>query len=108
MCIKLPYCAREIDPCIREEIEVINTSKQYRTLGSCCGHGKYPKTIVVLDRYADRVFEWYSQTTLKVNYSRGKRRKRWYKKDGPRKSDHYYIPEMFAISIHQSDTSSTP
>lgn len=46
MCDKLRYCARKIDPCISQEIKELNDIG-IETVSSCCGHGVYPKTIVI-------------------------------------------------------------
>ena len=48
MCEKLKYCAREIDPCILDEIKDLN-EKGMETVSSCCGHGRFPKTIIIKD-----------------------------------------------------------
>ncbi len=38
-----------VDSCIADQVQRINDEMQgsLRTLGCCCGHGKYPNTIVV-------------------------------------------------------------
>ncbi len=70
-----------IDPCIQDFIFRL---KQYGivTLGSCCGHKKYPMTIVVKD-YAG-IYEIISGVDIP-------RKKKFYKKD---KQGYYYIPEV--------------
>ena len=87
MCKKLPYCSSKIDPCIKVKIDQINVFTQFRTLLSCCGHGKYPKTIVVLDN-DNKVFEWFTHTVLSEGIRPGKR---YYKKD---EEGYYYLPEV--------------
>jgi len=52
------------------------------TLASCCGHGKYPETIVVKTIYG--MFEWNSGVKIP-------RKKRFYIKDS---EGIYYIPEV--------------
>jgi len=102
MCIKLPYCARDVDPCLTVVITSINTDfidlstgrSFLKSLASCCGHGKYDPTIIVRNLKSGKIFEWFSGVTLESKYKNGKPRKRFYKKDGPRKGDHYYIPEI--------------
>jgi len=77
-----------IDDCLKKEIEKINKSPQYYTILSCCGHGRYPKTIIVKDRYTNIVFELLSGIIL----SKGLRKpKRYYKRD---KDGYYFIPEI--------------
>lgn len=43
MCEKLSYCGTRIDSCLLQIISEINSDKKYRTLLSCCGHGKVSK-----------------------------------------------------------------
>jgi hypothetical protein len=88
MCQKLPYCARRIDPCIKDEVESINNNPKYRTLLCCCGHHIYEKTIICFNRKTKDVFEWYSGIVLSHGI---RKRKRYYKKD---KKGFYYIPEL--------------
>lgn len=85
MCNKLPYCNPRRDKCLIETLQTINTKTTLKTLASCCGHDKYPKTIVVKD--ADGIiYEMYSGVLL------GKRkRNRYYKTD---EDKYYYIPEV--------------
>lgn len=75
--------SRRIDPCM---VQVILNLKELkvRTLACCCGHGKYPMSIIV-DIGADMVvpLEIFSNKVIE-------RRKRFYKKD---KRGYYYIPE---------------
>jgi hypothetical protein len=93
MCEKLRYCAREIDPCLVTEINKINeiTGKGMKTIASCCGHGKYPPTIVLL-RVDGWMLEWFSKQFVGMyNYKKKKQYNRIYKKD---KSGYYFIPEL--------------
>jgi len=84
LCEKLPYYNPRIDKCLRDKIKEINRSKYFITQSSCCGHGKYPTTIVVKSGFGN-FFEWYSLTPL------GKRKRYFYKKD---EEGYYYIPEV--------------
>lgn len=86
MCKKLPYNNPRIDKCMREIVDTINKKGVYRTLSSCCGHGKYPKTIVVRDRFTKEILEYFSKTPLDT-----KKRNRYYKRD---KEGFYFIPEL--------------
>lgn len=86
MCKKLPYCNPRIDECLTKIISNINSSGKYRTLSSCCGHNKYPKTIIVKNILTGNVFEYFSKIEL-----RSKKRNRYYKKDN---EGFYYVPEI--------------
>lgn len=82
---------RDVDPEIEEIVNFINENSEVRTLASCCGHGKYPPSIVLLYKSDNVVLEWYSQTKLSRFYKNGHVRKRWYKRDV---EGYYYIPEV--------------
>jgi hypothetical protein len=97
MCEKKPYCNREIDACLREEVACINEAPLYTTILSCCGHEKYPKTVVVRDNLTREVFEWFTGVQLAGRYGRETGRYAFYKRDGMRKGDHYYLPEVLAF-----------
>ena len=75
---------RRIDPCLKPLIEFLQDSV-YDTVGCCCGHEKYPITVVVKESWKgkDYFLELFTQTELP-------RTKRFYKKD---KQGYYYIPE---------------
>ncbi len=86
MCNKLPYCATRIDPCMIWQIQLIKLL-DLTPLLSCCGHHKYPPTIVVLNPRSKRVYEFLSNTSL----SHGIRSPyKYYKRD---KEGFYYLPE---------------
>jgi hypothetical protein len=70
---------RVIDKCMRILINYID--KNYKVLACCCGHNRYPMTIVV--NYGGNIFDIISQQTIQ-------RKKRFYVKD---KQGYYYIPE---------------
>ncbi len=76
--------SRRIDPCMRKFIEGLNLSfsRNVRTMACCCGHGKYPMTIIVQDY--GMVWDLVSGMVIP-------RKKRFYKKD---KQGYYYIPEV--------------
>ena len=89
MCDKLPYNNPRIDKCLVEEIKKINDKGMYKTILSCCGHGKYDKTIVVKERNTGHIFEFFTKIQLK-----SKKRNRYYKKDP---EGFYYIPEIIKM-----------
>lgn len=71
---------RKIDECLRNLIPVINLTK-FKTLACCCGHRKYPMTIVVTN--GKIIWDLISNKIIH-------RKKRFYVKD---KQGYYYIPE---------------
>lgn len=91
MVAKKHHPAREIDPCMNPLINWINHTWGLRTLASCCGHGKYPPSIVVLDRNQHIIFEWFSLVKLPRNFKNGHINRRFYKRDP---GGIYYIPEL--------------
>ena len=96
MCKKLPYCAPRIDPCLISQIEMINANcgNGLKTIASCCGHGKYKPTIVLL-RVDGWIMEWFTKKFIgHYNYKKKKRYNRIYKKD---KSGKYFIPNISAL-----------
>ena len=73
-----------LDSCIARFIEHLNLSlKDVETVGSCCGHGIYPMTIIVRDKY-NQHYDLVSGVHIK-------RKKRYYVKD---KRGYYFIPEV--------------
>lgn len=80
---KLKSGLNRIDPCMVEVI--LNLQEQrIRTLACCCGHGKYPMSIII-DIGKDLVIplEIFSNKVIE-------RKKKFYKKD---KQGYYYVPE---------------
>ncbi len=91
MCEKLKYRNPRIDKCLKFTIELINAMGVYRTLASCCGHGEYPETIVVIEK-SELVKEYHTQVFL----SNGKRKgNRYYEKDD---RGFCYIPELGSMN----------
>lgn len=82
MCDKkqFKYCPSSIDKCMKVLIKNLNV-RGIKTYACCCGHSKYPMTIVVKD-----VLGFYDLCSNKTI----PRKKRFYRKDG---SGYYYIPE---------------
>ena len=72
-----------VDSCIRDFIVSLN-NHGYNTVACCCGHGKYPLTVVCRVGDSDLFFELISGTDIP-------RTKRFYKKDS---EGFYYIPEV--------------
>jgi len=79
-----------VDKCMKYLIDFL-WNKGINTRACCCGHGKYPMTIVVYagaDEGGDGFFEIISGTRIP-------RGTRFYKKD---KEGYYYIPEVVNIT----------
>lgn len=91
MCDKKPYCGTRVDPCLNPMIDFININfENFRTILSCCGHDKYPKSIIIYNVKTNIVFEYYSLIFLSYGIRKDKH---YYKKDS---EGFYYIPEVIA------------
>lgn len=95
MCLKIisKGSSNKIDPCLVAEIELLKTkefNRKFQTIMSCCGHGKYPKTLIVKNIASGCVFEWYSGVSL-TETKRTDSRAPFYKRDS---QGYYYIPEI--------------
>jgi len=77
---------RRIDPCMKEVIRSLNENG-IKTLACCCGHGKYPMTIVI-DAGKDKIDHVVPLEIFSGQYL--PRQKRFYVK---LKSGDYVIPE---------------
>ncbi len=73
----------KVDDCVAKETIKLN-KKGIPTLSSCCGHGIYKKTIVVLHKDKKTRVEYFSKKVIP-------RIRRFYKKDD---EGYYYIPEV--------------
>jgi len=73
--------ARRIDACMNPLVQWINEQGQYRTLASCCGHGKYRPTIVVLNQERGYVLEWFTGILLNRYCKNGRVNRRFYARD---------------------------
>lgn len=93
MCEKtnFKYCPSTIDKCMRNFISTLNIlllEQSLSIVGCCCGHKKYPMTIIVRDSFSGKVFDLVSGVTIP-------RKKKFYKRD---KQGYYYIPETLMPS----------
>ena len=101
MCKKTNYnntSNTRIDKCMRKEIKEFNQAlellspyllRPLKIVSCCCGHGKFPKTIILRDgiNSKDEVcfyFEHFSKVEIP-------RKRRFYVKDS---EGFYYIPEV--------------
>jgi len=88
MCQKtqFKYCPSEIDECMKDYIKfLINLNLIPRSC--CCGHGRYPKTVIVerTDLNGDVInYELFTGIIIP-------RKRNFYKKD---KRGYYFIPEV--------------
>ena len=85
MCrVNILYGDTRIDPCMRELIFNLKVllMKGNNLVACCCGHGKYPMTIVIKG-FKGVIFDLVSNKEIP-------RTRRFYKKDS---EGYYYIPE---------------
>ena len=85
MCKKANYKIPNprIDKCMRKLIKYLN-SLNVKTKSCCCGHGKYPMTIVIETPLSKKPFEVLHKIHIP-------RKRKFYKRD---KDGYYYIPEV--------------
>jgi len=88
MCEKkqFKYCPSEIDECMTDcvnTLECMSLQSNVKSYGSCCGHGRYSKTIVMGNKAGTR---WELLTGILIP-----RKKKFYKKDS---RGYYFIPEV--------------
>lgn len=74
-----------IDKCMRLLITNLNISfkKGVKTIASCCGHRKYPMTVVIYSNNTNQTYELFSGEVIQ-------RTRNLYQRD---KQGYYYIPE---------------
>jgi len=78
-----------IDPCMRKIVKFINDETSYNTKMCCCGHGKYPPSLIVVNT---KIAAFYSNPLeIFSNHSFKHGQKRFYKRD---KKGVYFIPEV--------------
>ena len=84
-----------VDECIHNLINFINRETKFLTFGCCCGHGRYPLTIVACHIKKD-IDEKGMVTRFRELISNKiiLRSRKIYKKD---KEGYYYIPETLGI-----------
>jgi len=71
-----------IDKCMRNVISSLG-AYGFKTVACCCGHGKYPMTIIYRGKFGG-VFDLFSGKQIK-------RKRKFYKRD---KRGYYFIPEV--------------
>lgn len=81
----------KVDKCLAKVIIFINDKTPLKTLGACCGHSRYPLTIIVRSSLGEN-FEFISQKVIP-------RKKRFYKKDS---NGYFYIPEVVNVNRNKA------
>jgi len=69
---------------IFKSLDAMGIYTHIKSVGCCCGHNKYPMTIVIQNTQNYRTWEFFTGVDIP-------RKKRFYKKD---KEGYYYIPEV--------------
>jgi len=88
MCKKPKGLHNRIDKCMINLIEFINEhTNLFETIACCCGHNKYPMTILLKSNKNGEVFDLMSDITIP-------RKRNFYKKD---KQGYYFIPEIMEV-----------
>ncbi len=88
--------SRSIDPCMKEFIKTLNVMLEFVSLdivACCCGHNKYPMTIVIRDCATGNVYDMVSSKTIH-------RKRKFYKKD---RQGYYFIPEIVKCSKNKDN-----
>ena len=89
---------RVIDKCLRRLINNLNEyfGDDVKTVACCCGHGKYPISIIIKEYSPDSksflTWDWCSDKMIP-------RARKYYRKD---KQGYYYIPETVLPTKHNS------
>lgn len=83
MCKKIKH--NRIDKCMKDLIKYLNNAN-IPTIACCCGHRRYPKTIIVRvhPNCGNNPIELLTMTEIP-------RKRKFYKRD---KKGYYYIPEV--------------
>ncbi len=80
---KYKSCNPRTDKCMLNLIGTLNQVPDFKVLACCCGHGKYPMTIIYKDQFSNNINELMSGKLIP-------RIRNFYKRD---KQGYYYIPE---------------
>jgi len=83
-----------IDKCMRHLCGFIEKHTVYKVKACCCGHNKYPATLVIHMIGFDTLIEVFSNTIIR-------RARNIYKRD---KEGYYYIPEIIK-ALREKDVS---
>lgn len=92
MCKWVKSGNQRIDPCMKLPVYLLDIMTQYKALACCCGHGKYPETIIAKDLVSGVILEFNSKTPIP-------RKKRFYKRDS---EGVFFIPEFASLHAHET------
>ena len=76
-----------VDECIAPLIQMLN-NYSVRTIGCCCGHGKWASSVFIENQHTKTIFEMYTATPVT-------RKKKFYSK----LKDGYYKPYLNILKI---------
>ena len=85
MCKKLKGIHNRIDKCMKNFIKFLKNACDVKVVACCCGHGKYPMTIVA--KFNNDI-QPYVEIVSGISIPR---KRNFYKKD---KQGYYFIPEV--------------
>jgi len=95
MCKWSKWGDTRIDSCIKTFLIYLDAIRgdRHQILASCCGHGKYPMTIVFQHTGTGVIGEMFSGRVIP-------RKKRFYKRD---KQGVYFIPECVLDKLNETE-----
>lgn len=79
----------KIDKCMKKIVKFINEQTRFQTIMCCCGHNKYPPSLIVIDSRVAKFCNSPTDIFSGFQFKHGQRR--FYKKD---KEGYYHIPEL--------------
>lgn len=80
---------QNMDKCMKQLVKFINQETRFQTMMCCCGHGKYPPSLIVIDSRVAQFCNTPQDIFSGFQFKHGRRK--FYKKD---KQGYYYIPEL--------------
>lgn len=80
---------QNVDKCMKNLVKFINQETRFQTLMCCCGHGKYPQSLIFIDSRVAKFCNRPTDIFSGFQFEHGRRR--FYKQD---KQGYYYIPEL--------------
>lgn len=102
MCRWVKSGNQRIDPCMKQTLHFLEKFG-FNILACCCGHGKYPQTIVYQNSGGETFAAVVSKSLpayLLQNTVRMPRKKRFYKRD---LDGVFFIPEIAFSHAHSTD-----
>ena len=87
------YCPSQIDECMKKLVHNLDCFlNDFKVVACCCGHGKYPMTILVRSGTTGMVYDICSNKIIP-------RKRNFYKKD---RHGYYFIPESLNVQKESS------